>query len=185
VAPPVQSKAPEEPPKIAKTPETRRTPLYLAFAAGIAVAAAAGFFFRPSNAPAAEPHAQVRSKPALQPTARVEAIEAKTEQPVQGTGEEKLAPDAPLALEQLFPLDLPLAPEDESASLEPEADIAAQLPGGLKLQAVMYAGTKSGLIINGNLLHLGDSINGWEIVAVHEHEVVIQSGEEQRILTIK
>ena len=108
-----------------------------------------------------------------------------TEQPAQDTPGETFAPDALLALEQLFPPDIPLAPEDESVSSEPATDSAAQLPGGLKLQAIMYAGTKSGLIINGNLLHLGDSINGWEIVAVHEHEVVIQNGEAQKALTMR
>jgi putative nucleotidyltransferase with HDIG domain len=180
----VESTAPRDLPKTSKKPQARRSTLYIALAAIIALAAVAGFFFWPQPAPLA----QARPKPVVK---RLPSDEVKeTAEPAKAGSEENTEQPLPteetFALEQLFPPDLPLAPEDETtASSEPESDIAAQLPGGLKLQAIMYSGAKSGLIINGNLLHLGESINGWEIVSIREHEVVIQNGEEQRTLTIK
>ncbi len=189
VATPTTAEAatPPEAPKSRKPETTQRTPIYLAFVGGIAVTGVAAFLLRPTPPAPAQPPTKVRPKPIVEQPAPPEVVETKADEPpklIEPTNTESPTPDL-LALEELFPSDLPLPPEDDSAGSGSPEDIAALLPGGLKLQAIMYAGTKSGLIINGNLLHLGDSINGWEIVAIYEHEVVIQSGEEQRTLTIK
>jgi putative nucleotidyltransferase with HDIG domain len=174
--------------KTAKSSETRPLPIYLAFAAGIAVAAAAGFFFRPQSSLIPQAQTQLRSKPVATQLPQTEPGESKTAEPMKALSQpESESPgEELLPFEQLFPPDIAPPPEDDSPGRsEPESDIAARLPLGLKLQAIMYAGAKSGLIINGNLLHLGDSINGWEIVSIREHEVVIQNGPDQQTLAMK
>jgi putative nucleotidyltransferase with HDIG domain len=160
----------------------------------VALLVVIGLFFWPQTVPLAK--IQVRAKAfARQVSAKAEAAE-KTD-PLKKTDDGgRLEP--PFALEQsvifeLVPPEQPPVPEqtpelkqaETITPTRPETDPAARLLENLKLQAIMYAGAKSSLVINGLLLHLGDLVEGWQVIAVHEHEVAVQNGVEQRILTLK
>jgi putative nucleotidyltransferase with HDIG domain len=67
------------------------------------------------------------------------------------------------------------APAEEVATPEPEPEIAHPL-AGLRLQAVMFNGTKSSMVINGRNLRLGDEIEGAKIVDVSPNEVTLEKG---------
>lgn len=55
----------------------------------------------------------------------------------------------------------------------------------LKVQAIMYNGKKSSLVINGRSLRVGDEIEGARIVAVQPSEVTLEKAGLQRILRLQ
>jgi hypothetical protein len=75
--------------------------------------------------------------------------------------------------------------ESEVASAPKEPDIAPAAFPDLKLKAIMYAGVKSSAVINGNFVRVGDPIEGWQIISIREHEVILQNGGEQRVLGLR
>jgi hypothetical protein len=54
----------------------------------------------------------------------------------------------------------------------------------LKLQAILFNGAKSSLVINGESFHLGDEVEGARIVSVQRNEVVLEKNGTQRKLTL-
>ena len=54
-----------------------------------------------------------------------------------------------------------------------------------RVQAIMYNGKKSSLVINGRSLHIGDEIEGARIVAVAPNEVTLERGNSQKILRLQ
>jgi putative nucleotidyltransferase with HDIG domain len=55
----------------------------------------------------------------------------------------------------------------------------------LKLQAILFNGSKSSLVINGQSLHLGDEVEGAKIVSVGKDAVTLEKDGAQRKLTLK
>jgi len=55
----------------------------------------------------------------------------------------------------------------------------------LKVQAIMYNGAKSSLVINGRSCHLGDEIEGVRIVGVLQDEVTVERSGLQRKLKLR
>lgn len=55
----------------------------------------------------------------------------------------------------------------------------------LKVQAIMYNGKKSSLIINGRSLRVGDEVDGIRIVSVQPNEVTLEKGGAQRVLRLQ
>lgn len=66
------------------------------------------------------------------------------------------------------------------AAITPVDDAA----GKLKLQAILFNGEKSALVINGRPFRLGDEIEGARIVAVERQEITIEKAGAQRKLTL-
>jgi hypothetical protein len=54
----------------------------------------------------------------------------------------------------------------------------------LKVQAIMYNGAKSSVVINGRSCRLGDEIEGVRLVAVQQNDVTIEKQGQQRKLTL-
>jgi putative nucleotidyltransferase with HDIG domain len=64
---------------------------------------------------------------------------------------------------------------ESSEQAPPDALLAAASPlEGLKLQALVFNGPKSSLVINGRSLRVGDEIDGVKIVEVQPNEVVVE-----------
>ena len=55
----------------------------------------------------------------------------------------------------------------------------------LKLQAILFNGAKSSLVINGQSLHLGDEVEGARIVAIERGGVTLEKDGEQRKLILR
>ena len=55
----------------------------------------------------------------------------------------------------------------------------------LKVQAIMYNGKKSSLVINGRSLRVGDELDGVRILAVQPNEVTIEKDGLQRVLRLQ
>jgi putative nucleotidyltransferase with HDIG domain len=73
-------------------------------------------------------------------------------------------------------------PAVASKPVEPETPSPS---ANLKLQAIMYNGDKSGLIINGVLLHPGDSIEGWRVSSVTAKQAVLEHQGQRQILSLQ
>jgi MSHA biogenesis protein MshK len=64
---------------------------------------------------------------------------------------------------------------ESSEQAPPDAILAAAGPlDGLKLQAVVFNGPKSSMVINGRSLRVGDEIDGVKIVEVQPNEVIVE-----------
>jgi putative nucleotidyltransferase with HDIG domain len=78
-----------------------------------------------------------------------------------------------------------LVPKQEQLPPEPAKPQLALKAPNLKLQAIMYNGDKSGLIINGTMLHRGDTIDGWSVTAVTARQVTVQKNGAQETLFLQ
>jgi putative nucleotidyltransferase with HDIG domain len=162
----------------------------------VALLAVIGLLVWPQIVPLAKAPAQVRAKASTPKVSSKTSATKKTDSLKNGDNGGGLdQPPTPeqSAIFELLPPEQPPIPEqnpelNQAERITParrETDHPAGVAENLKLQAIMYAGAKSSLVINGLLLHLGDSIEGWQVVAIREHEVAVQNGVEQRILTLK
>ena len=52
------------------------------------------------------------------------------------------------------------------------------------LRGTMVAGQQSLANISGVIVSLGEEINGYKLVAIHQREVVLMRGDERRILSV-
>ncbi len=83
------------------------------------------------------------------------------------------------------------AEASQAAALSPSASAQPQTPAAvaetpeLKLQAIMYSHERSSLLMNGKILHVGDSVAGWLVVGIDPTEVTVQSGGQRRVLALK
>ena len=78
------------------------------------------------------------------------------------------------------------APTEEATGpdIEPQPEVADPL-AGLRLQAVMFNGNRSSMIINGRSLRLGDEIEGAKIVDVSPNEVVLEKSGVKHTLKME
>lgn len=78
---------------------------------------------------------------------------------------------------------VPPAPVPEPAAPAPSP--LQEIASRLKLQAIIYQGAKSSLVINGKNFHLGDQVEGARIVSIEQQAVTIEKGAEQFLLSLK
>jgi putative nucleotidyltransferase with HDIG domain len=196
------AESPREPAKIsAATPGSRRR-LYILSGALATLLAVLGFFFWLRTTPIVKARAQAHPKRVVKPLPeQPEAAENKREQAanndVATTSEQSLLFDQPLSSDQPpFTLDELFSPEQaptpEQPELEPKTvnsqpplEHPGRLSSKLNLQALMYVGVHSSVVINGVLLHLGDSIEGWQVLSIREQDVTLQNGTDQRTLGLR
>ena len=72
-------------------------------------------------------------------------------------------------------------------SSQPAPDPAGAVPGSsvpLELRGTMLAGPNSLVNIGGWILGIGQEVEGYRIVAIHEREVVVEKNGEQRTLSL-
>jgi putative nucleotidyltransferase with HDIG domain len=77
------------------------------------------------------------------------------------------------------------APRKSAASEAPPAPVVEDAFAKLKVQAIMYNGKKSSLVINGRSLRVGDEVDGVRIVAVQPNEVTLEKAGAQRVLRLQ
>ena len=75
------------------------------------------------------------------------------------------------------PFDNQVSPADSAASGQ-----AAQVP--FVLRGTMLAGQHSLANISGVIVSLGEKINGYRLVAIHQREVELLKDDERRILSV-
>ena len=75
------------------------------------------------------------------------------------------------------PVDNQVNPADSAASGQ-----AAQVP--FVLRGTMVAGQQSLANISGVIVSLGEKINGYRLVAIHQREVELLKDDERRILSV-
>jgi hypothetical protein len=75
------------------------------------------------------------------------------------------------------PVDNQVNPADSAASGQ-----AAQVP--FVLRGTMVAGQQSLANISGVIVSLGEEINGFKLIAIHQREVVLLKNDERRILSV-
>ena len=68
---------------------------------------------------------------------------------------------------------------------QPATAPAADPFANLKIQAIMYNGKKSSLVINGRSLRVGDEVDGARILAVQPNEVTLEKAGLQRVLRLQ
>ncbi len=54
--------------------------------------------------------------------------------------------------------------------------------GNLKLQALVYNGERSSVVINGVLLHRGDRIDGWRVMFINRRDLLLEKNGERQVL---
>jgi hypothetical protein len=68
----------------------------------------------------------------------------------------------------------------------PAAPVAvAATANGPKLQGIFYSANNPSAIINGKSMKVGDEANGIKVVAIKQKSVLVQTGGQQRELTMK
>ena len=75
-------------------------------------------------------------------------------------------------------------PTEESAAPETAPEVVNPL-AGLRLQAVMFNGTKSSMVINGRNLRVGDEIEGARIVDVSPDQVILEKAGQKHTLKME
>lgn len=69
-------------------------------------------------------------------------------------------------------------PVQDAAGAAPEASLA------LELRGTMLAGAGSLANIGGMILGIGQEVDGYRIVSIHERQVVVEKNGEQRTLSV-
>jgi hypothetical protein len=64
------------------------------------------------------------------------------------------------------------------------ANPAPEVPVPLELRGTMLAGADSLANIGGLILGIGQEVDGYRIVAIHERQVVVEKNGEQRTLSV-
>jgi putative nucleotidyltransferase with HDIG domain len=79
------------------------------------------------------------------------------------------------------------APEEKTPAPQPSVPVQIQTPPprSLKLQAVMYNGDKSTAIIEGKLVHIGESIDGQRVLSIRPNAVILERGAEKVLLALE
>jgi hypothetical protein len=78
------------------------------------------------------------------------------------------------------PFERPVAKDSDG---DQDSVAKAPLPA-MALRGTMAAGPYSLADIDGEILAIGQEVNGYTLVAVHEHDVVLQKNDTQRTLSI-
>ncbi len=76
-------------------------------------------------------------------------------------------------------------PKPEPVTAKPVEPQGMPKTSSLKLQAIMFNGEKSGLIINGAMLHRGDTIEGWTVKTVTARQVTLEKNGEHETLFLQ
>jgi hypothetical protein len=76
--------------------------------------------------------------------------------------------------------------ETSEQAPQEEANVSTANPlKGLSLQAVMFNGAKSTMVINGRTMRVGDEINGVKIVEVQTNEVIVEKEGQKHTLRME
>jgi hypothetical protein len=73
-------------------------------------------------------------------------------------------------------------PDRPPAAAAARLSAVQQAASSLKLQAILYKGPKSSLIINGRTLHVGDEVEGARIVTAEPQSITIEKAGEELVV---
>jgi hypothetical protein len=108
--------------------------------------------------------------------------------PENGAGQTVSAPALPLAL----PLDPVTEPTEELSEPQAEQVVTSAnpepvIPAGppeLRLQSIIYRLNRPSVVINGEMLQVGDAIAGGKVIDIQRHAVTVQRGDSNIVLKV-
>jgi hypothetical protein len=133
--------------------------------------------------------AEAGPRPSSEPAAVHSALPWNPTDPIVSPDLTSPVSTDPEPIEEAGLLDLPDALAAAATAMEtppPEAEPVAEPTAEpeLRLQSIIYRLRNPAVVINGEMLHVGDSIAGGEVIEIQRHAVTVRRGESNHVMQL-